>query len=271
MHDPGDFFDADTGGEALFQLEHIGGRQFKLLRQFGYVDLMPPHNVFKVPRDVEVFRTDLASTPDYFTWLIPGIGEHLPAILLHDGLIFGEGEEPTYVGPKVCRSQADRMFRDSMKALGTGPIRRWMIWAAVTLATAWEESRFWQFLLVATAAVMMFLGTMATLDLIDIVAFYPWMSDKSWGWEVVNGGIAALIVPFVISLPWLLKQRYPAMVIATLAFALLIHVTLVIMVLLALYKGLEVLARWLERILRPHQISPAPKRVYEQRDAKIAS
>jgi hypothetical protein len=211
---------------------------------------------------VDDFVTDLASTPDYFTWLIPGIGVHLPAILLHDGLVY-DGK-PSFIGPEINRHQADRIFRDAMKALGTGPIRRWMIWAAAALATAWEERVAWKALLGVTAVLMFALGGLATLDFFDVVAFYPWMGDRTFLQELLWGGVAALVTPFIVSIPWLPK-RYTAMLIASLAFAFLIHVTLVIAALLLLYKVLERLAIWLEEhVFRGHQKSPAPPQVYEQ-------
>ena len=190
MHSPGDFYDVKTDEAAQFQLEHTGGKEFKLLRRFGYVDLMPPHDHFQVPRDLVGFRTDLASTPQYFTWLIPGIGVHLPAILLHDGLVYDKNQKPSYIGPSIERHEADRIFRDAMKALGTGPIRRWMIWAASALATAWEERLAWKALLIGTFLLMFTLGALATLDLLDVVAIYPWMGDQAWYWEIIGGGVA---------------------------------------------------------------------------------
>ena len=261
MPGPGEFYDVESGGDARFQLEHTHGKQFKLLRQFGYVDLMPPHATFVVPHDVNDFETDLASTPDYFTWLIPGVGVHLPAILLHDGLVYNG--KPSFIGPPIDRHEADRIFRDAMKALGTGPIRRWMIWAASALATAWEESKGWKALLIVTALLMGALGGLATLDLFDVVNFLPWMDNRPFFWEFLWGGVAALVTPFFISLPCLPK-RYTAMLIASIAFAFLVHVTLVIAALLALYKVFEWLARRIERWSRDRQTSPAPQQVYEQ-------
>ena len=270
MHSPGDFYDVKTDEAAQFQLEHTGGKEFKLLRRFGYVDLMPPHDHFQVPRNLDRFRTDLASTPQYFTWLIPGIGVHLPAILLHDGLVYDKKQEPSYIGRDIERHEADRIFRDAMKALGTGPIRRWMIWAASALATAWEERLAWKALLIGTFLLMFTLGALATLDLLDVVAIYPWMGDQAWYWEVIGGGVAALVVPFIVSIPWG-RKRYVAMLIASIAFAFLIHVTIVIGALLLLYWLLERIARGIEGGTRDRQKSPAPPAVYAQRKIKSVS
>lgn len=272
MVNPGDFYDVETGGDAQFHLDHVSDRTFKLLRRFGYVDLMPPHNDFIIPSNIEEFRTDLASTPPYFTWLIPDVGAHLPAILLHDGLVYGESEEKSYIGPDIERLEADRVFRDAMKALGTGPVRRWLIWAAVALGTSWHWGFRWKALGVLTALVMLALGTLATLDLFDIYDFYPWMGEQTFIRELIGGAIGAFVVPMILCIPWARPWKFPwsslyfAALIATIAFAFLIHVTIVIAVLLVTYRIFEHLALAIEwRLnLRGIQKTPAPARVYEQ-------
>ena len=83
------------------------------------------------------FRTDLTSTPALFTWLVPKTGAHLPAALVHDALVAGGGD-PSYdstEGHDIDRVEADRVFRDAMADTGTGVVRRWIVWAAVTTAT----------------------------------------------------------------------------------------------------------------------------------------
>ena len=85
--EPTRFFDPGTGGKMVLQLEPDGAR-FRILRPFGYRD--PAYaDPFIVPADVATFRTDLASIPWFFAWLVPGLGTHLPAVLLHDGLVVG--------------------------------------------------------------------------------------------------------------------------------------------------------------------------------------
>ena len=60
----------------VLQLEPDGAR-FRILRPFGYRD--PAYaEPFIVPKDVATFRTDLASIPWFFAWLVPGLGTHLP-------------------------------------------------------------------------------------------------------------------------------------------------------------------------------------------------
>ncbi len=53
-----------------------------------------------VPRVTRTFRTDLTSVPALFTWLVPKTGLHLPATLLHDGLIHPP-DDVTYVSTEA--------------------------------------------------------------------------------------------------------------------------------------------------------------------------
>jgi hypothetical protein len=80
-----------TGGEMQLRLRRHGD-EFQILRKFGYRD---PGYVepFIVPADPEHFRTDLASIPWVFAWLVPGLGTHLPAVLLHDALVVNGGKD----------------------------------------------------------------------------------------------------------------------------------------------------------------------------------
>ncbi len=58
--------------------------------------------------------------PSWFTWLIPKSGLHLPAALIHDGLVVAPGEPQTYVADhEIPRATADQIFRDGMRDLGT--------------------------------------------------------------------------------------------------------------------------------------------------------
>ena len=64
------FFDVATGGDLQLQLQ-MAGADFLVLRQFGYRDPHHPGDPFIIPRDPATFRTDLASIPWFFGWLIP--------------------------------------------------------------------------------------------------------------------------------------------------------------------------------------------------------
>jgi hypothetical protein len=87
-------------------------------------------DVFTVPHQ---FRTDFASVPRPFVWLLPPYGAYTKAAILHDYLCKPEAE--------VRRADADGLFRRAMWELGVPFIRRWMMWAAVRLASFLRGAR----------------------------------------------------------------------------------------------------------------------------------
>jgi hypothetical protein len=228
------FYDAETGKAMQLQFQQTGAC-FKLIRQFGYRD--PRYDEpFVVPADTKTFETDLASIPPMFAWLVPGLGSHLPAVLVHDGLVLKENECKTHKGPDVDREEADRILRDAMASLGVPRIRRWMMWAAVIQATAWHALRpraWWRTLVIVTPSIIGLLGAIATLDLMDVWDVLPWMNDRT-GWvELASGFLFALLIPLAISVLW--GRLWAAAAIEGVALAFLLHVTAVIVVLYRLY------------------------------------
>src|SRR5215208_348241 len=88
-----------------------GREEFAMQRRIAYDDRHLGELL--VPKVTESFRSDLSSVPALFTWLVPKTGLHLPATLLHDGLIHPH-ESPTYIsseGHTVLRADADRVLR----------------------------------------------------------------------------------------------------------------------------------------------------------------
>ncbi|MGH3119073.1 MAG: DUF1353 domain-containing protein, partial [Gaiellales bacterium] len=81
-------------------------------------------------QDIVVERgdiTDLASVPTFLTWLVPRYGRHTLPALLHDHLVV-PGMNPD------LREQADTILRDAMGSTKVPLVRRWTIWAAVSVA-----------------------------------------------------------------------------------------------------------------------------------------
>ena len=236
--EPSRFFDPATGGTMVLQLEPDGAR-FRILRQFGYHD--PAYaEPFVVPKNVDTFRTDLASIPWFFAWLVPGLGTHIPAVLLHDGLVLKPKEAKTHIGPDVDREEADRILRDAMASLGTPVVRRWLMWTAVILATAFSTLRprwWWAPLVVGTLVLVAALGVAATVDLFDAAEVLPWMGDRPWFVELALGGLFAVLLPLLVSLLW--GRLWRAGAIAGVALALLLHVTVAVAVVYGIYWVLE--------------------------------
>ncbi len=231
---PSRFYDVATGDELRLVLQPVGS-EFRILRQFGYRD--PRYREpFVIPRDVAGFRTDLASIPWFFAWLIPGLGTHLPAILVHDGLVPEAGGAPEYDGPPVDREEADRILRDALGALGTPMIRRWLIWTGASIATAVGTLRprwYWPAVVIGTLVVIGVLGVLATLDLFDIWNVLPWMGDRPFLNELGLGAMFAVLIPLALSVCWLRLWRAGA--IAGVALAFLLHVTAAVMIVYGVY------------------------------------
>jgi hypothetical protein len=228
------FYDVATGGVLRLELRSVDGRDFSLLRRFGYRS--PDHPApFVVPADLDTFTTDLASVPHLFTWLVPVSGEFLPAAVLHDALVRAGAHE----GPAVDRHEADRIFRTAMIGLGTGRVRAWLMWAAATLGTLWVGRDPWhRTRLVTVLGLVVVMGVLATFDFFDVLDVLPWMGKRPWPQELALGALFAVVVPTVLALSW--GRYWQAGVIAGVALALLLHVTAV---LLLLYGGYQLLER----------------------------
>ena len=227
-----------------------GVEQFALQRRIAYLDRHLGELL--VPADPDTFRTDLTSVPALFTWLVPKTGAHLPAALLHDGLVHPPGH-PTYVsteGHVVDRVEADRVFRDAMADTGTGVVRRWLVWAAVATATilsgsgtTWSRALLWRYRVAAglTVASVAYLGLCATLDLVDLgvpgAVSLPWMGDRPWPLELVGGLAGAVVVPLLLGLTW--GRFRIAGTIVGIGLAVLLHVTVALLGLTALYRAAE--------------------------------
>ena len=231
-----------------------GIETFSLERRLAYRDRHLGELL--VPADA-TFRTDLTSVPAIVTWLVPKTGSHLPAALLHDALVAGRDDPTSYVsteGRTVDRVEADRVFRDAMADTGTGVIRRWIVWTAVTVATIfvgravpWSRARHWSYRVAAgvTIVTILWLGWSATSDLFDRswvgAVDVPWMGDRPWWQELLGGLSGAIVVPLALSLLW--GRLRMAGAIAGVMLAVLLHVTVGVAVIGATYLALERLAR----------------------------
>ncbi|SEB53412.1 Protein of unknown function [Nocardioides exalbidus] len=247
----------DPGTDPRIVLERHaeeGVELFELERRLAYLDRHVGELLVPASPD---FRTDLTSVPALFTWLVPKTGAHLPAALLHDALVAGPDDPSSYVstdGVEVDRVEADRIFRDAMADTGTGVIRRWIVWTAVTVATIfvgrpvpWSRARQWTYRVVAglTIATIVYLGYSSTSDLFDRswwgAVDVPWMGERPFVVELAGGLAGAIVVPLALSLLW--GRLRMAGAIAGVMLAVLLHVTVGLAVIAATYVALERLAR----------------------------
>ncbi len=245
----------DPGKAASYEFVRVdaeGRERFRALRRIGYRTREiegRPHWTFIVPRDLDTWTTDFASVPAVFGWLVPKSGNHLPAALIHDALVV---RPPNVIGPLVTRDEADLVFKEAMADLGTGLVRRWLIWTAVTLATTLRrqvgpegsKARTYYFAVaVATLALTGWLGIQATLDVLNLAVAspltieLPWMRSEVFWTDIVQGAAGAVVIPAVAGLLW--GRFWRAGVIAGVALAFLMHVTVIIVALTGAYWLLE--------------------------------
>jgi hypothetical protein len=98
------------------------GKEFELEERLVYQsDIWP--ELIVVPAG---FITDLASIPRIFQSLIPKVGKHALAAIVHDYLVRL---------PDFDRKLADKIFLEAMKLLGVNPVRRRLMYWAVALMT----------------------------------------------------------------------------------------------------------------------------------------
>lgn len=266
--EPNRFFDGGTDDEpprtlpdAAYEMSRVivaldGETErewFQLRRRIGYRDRH--HGDLLVPRDCASFYSDLTSVPALFTWLVPKSGDHLPAALIHDGLVRAPGTEQDHIGPDIDRVEADRVFRDAMADSGTGVIRRWIVWTAVTLATIWAQQgtaasatrrAYYRWVMVATLGSIAWLGYQATADLVNRSGRWWctyelfWVLGDTWWEELLSGLLGAVVVPLAISLVW--GRFRQAGAIAGVLLGALFHVSLALLLLSGVYLVLEAAA-----------------------------
>ena len=119
-------------------LTYVGDRHWRLEADYAYRD---GDTRITVPAG---FRFDLSSVPRALWWLIAPFEPSIAAPLLHDFLYLHGGRPPagSLAPPRAyTRADADRVFREVMKAEGVPVWRRVLGYAAVRLfgRDAWRE------------------------------------------------------------------------------------------------------------------------------------
>ncbi|MBD7996998.1 DUF1353 domain-containing protein [Oerskovia gallyi] len=78
--------------------------------------------------------TDLASVPMPLWGVIASYGRQTLPAILHDATsrALADSDVPPS-GRRAARRDADRLFRETLRETGTGPVRRWLMWAAVRI------------------------------------------------------------------------------------------------------------------------------------------
>lgn len=207
--------------DAEILLRQVSATGFELDEPFRFEE--PGH------QDIVVRRgdaTDLASVPSFLTWLVPRYGRHTLPALLHDQLVVG-GMDPN------DREKADATFRDAMGGTRVPLVMRWVMWAAISLATHLLRAWRWKVLIAAWVA----LYGLAGLD--SLLAVLGWRPVSA----LSSAAVLALIwvSPVLLSVIWGRRYRFGLIV----AYSLLVLPASVISVAatIILYRLLEVVAQ----------------------------
>lgn len=175
--------------------------------------------------------TDLASVPSFLTWLVPRYGRHTLPALLHDHLVV-PGMDPD------VREQADTILRDAMGSTKVPLVRRWSMWAAVSLATRWQRS--WRSKLLVVAWIALY-GTVGINVFLKLLRGHPL--------PAISSGTVIVIVlasPLVLSLIW--GGRYRVGLITAYSVLVLLAPLIVVGITLLLYWIAEGVAQAILRI-----------------------
>ena len=194
---------AENQGMPLCQ---VTDRRFKVgatLRYLGETGLDPSLDdaVRTLPLDPDRL-SDLASVPPMMGWFERPHGAHTPAALFHDHLLV--------VGGRVSPTDADRMFRFMLKAVGVPTVKRYLLWAAVVLRTRWETSRLSVLVWVALsiAGLISFVAALVGVDLPDwtggravvlvVAGLAPLPASLLWGREWIAALVAAVMAIWIL-------------------------------------------------------------------------
>lgn len=99
----------------------VGGEKFRLIAPLVYQSDIIPEDII-VPIGYE---TDFASIPQLCQWLIPQVGKHVHAAVVHDYLCT-DGERLD-----VTQKQADQIFYEAMEVCGVRWSRRRLMFRSV--------------------------------------------------------------------------------------------------------------------------------------------
>jgi hypothetical protein len=178
--------------------------------------------------------TDLASVPANLTWLVARYGRHTLPAIVHDRKIDDD------TSPEV-REVADTEFRDEMSSMMVPFMRRWFMWAAVTLGTMFKRSLIWKFL-----SVVWILGYILAAALVSGSV----LSDLvSWSWHRTTLQNTALVFlsPPLLSLVW--GKRYRFGLIAAYSVLVLTVPMLGVLLALSIYMLAELAAKPILRLI----------------------
>lgn len=178
--------------------------------------------------------TDLASVPANLTWLVARYGRHTLPAIVHDRKI----DDDT---PPEVREMADTEFRDGMSSMVVPFVRRWFMWAAVTLGTTLKRSPIWKVFSIA--------WILGYICLAGFVAQAVLSNLLTWNWQRTTLQTIALVLgsPLLLSFIW--GKRYRFGLIAAYSVLVLTIPTIAVLLALVIYLVTELLSKPILRLI----------------------
>lgn len=248
------FYEVDGDRPARVVLEQIGPTSFRIVAPFRYVDSVSGEQfVVPDPRWGDQ-QTDLASVPGILQWFVPRYGQHTLPALLHDQLVDHDLVDD--------RERADRIFRDAMGEQNVRFLRRWLMWAAVSIGTIVQRRWLRVVPIVAWLVVFVALAFRLTPPFAswDVLVFNTLVRLPWWG-----AVLAAVVGPPLLAVVW--GRRYLVGVISGWGVFLFAVPVVAVVLALAVYWAGEWLLRWLDtrsRHGRPSDPPPATAEVHDR-------
>ena len=208
-----------SDAEAEVVLRQFDAKRFFLEEPFRFTRPGEPEIAV---RDEEV--TDLASVPGFLTWLVPRYGRHTLPALLHDQLVEDDMDPDD-------REAADTLFRDAMGSARVPFIRRWTIWAAVSIATVFKRPLAWKLFMGLWLVVFGIAGVELFLRLV------LWRDGVLFSLST----LVILLSPIVLSVVW--TKRYRLGLLSAYNLFLLPVPIVAVLATLAVYLAAEMGAR----------------------------
>jgi hypothetical protein len=225
--DAGPFRKYGSDQPAAVRLQQRNATDFYLVEPFRYLKdgqerVVPKDNPLDPRSDV----TDLASVPDFLTWLVPRYGRHSLPALLHDDL------QHQFDGVNLTSRKADVIFRDAMGDTRVPFMRRWLMWSAVSARTRWNISWMWKSVVVLWVLIY---GAGFWIAGPFLMAYV--LSGTATGITIA----AVLVSPFPLCLLWIWEKRAAVIF----AYGLLIATPAIVLVAVTtgIYAGLELVAK----------------------------
>lgn len=198
LEDTGPFVDPAGGHPAHIVLEQTGDVMFAPVGSFTY---RREHDPDISVDSTSLPETDLASIPQVMAWFVSRHGRHTPAALVHDQLV-NQRRSP------ADRARADRVFLAALEDLDVPPVRRRMMWAAVSAATRWETTPWgrigilvWALAALAGTALLVASIVLGAPPLAFVALVAPAVAGLLWSRREYAAGVIAGYALWVVVIP----------------------------------------------------------------------